>query len=131
MEINKIEYFNSLFSTNEINILKILTFYLTGDAKNIAIAFIFLQEFLLLRTHPSFPANKQKSKDIHYFFEEIDPYLHSDETKHLQRLKEALQQMESMQEMIQVLQEMQKNQEPSSESEEDTEDFINTFFSSL
>lgn len=128
METNKIDHFNSLLSTNEINILKILTFYLGGPARELAASLVLVQEFMLLKGHVLNRSAPCEQNDIHYFFEEINPYLEGDSSSELAQMKDFLQQFESMKDILEVMKAVQSQ---SDTDDATTDDFIHSFFASL
>jgi len=129
METNKIDHFNTLLSTNEINILKILTFYLGGNARELAASMVLIQEFELLKHHVLSSVQESPSDTIHYFFEEIDPFLEASSSQDLHRMRDFMNQLENIKSVMDMMNEMKSEDTATDSSEADA--FVDSFFSSL
>lgn len=99
--------FDSLCSSDETNILKILTFYLNNPLREIVFLYIMLLEFEnLLKIQQRGGYTREKAeKEPHYFFEEIEPYCHSNPT--LNQMFQFYTQIQDMKGMIDFIKDMQ------------------------
>lgn len=99
--------FDSLCSSDETNILKILTFYLNHPLREIVILYIMLLEFenLLTKQRRGEYSKEKSDKEPHYFFEEIEPYCHTNPT--LNQMFQFYTQIRNMKDMLGFIKDMQ------------------------
>lgn len=108
----KVVAFDTLFTTNHIQMLKILLSYMEpSQQKTIAVYIKFLElEYTIsfLKKHPyalsDFP--KEKNLDTAKICDEISPFLSPSEQEKLCNIRNMLQNFENMQEMMQMVQMM-------------------------
>lgn len=114
-EFHKITAFDTLFTTNQIQILKILLTYLTPSSrKGLAIYIKFLElryTISFFEKHPDasvLQSQAADNPDSFQIFEEILPLCSPNEKEKLQKMRSMFQNFESMQEMMQMVQMMQE-----------------------
>lgn len=110
-ELDKVAAFDTLFTTNHIQIMKILLCYLQPQIQKSFAVCIKLSELQytlsLFRSQPHtslHAASMEGPPDPIQLLDEILPYCTPSEKEKLQRLQETLRSFNSMQEMLQMLQ---------------------------
>lgn len=114
-ELHKVLAFDTLFTTNYIQMLKILLTYLSPSGqKSLAIYIKFLElqyTISYFNKHPYGALNglpKEESFSIVKLCDEILPLLNPAEQEKIIQMKNMLQTFENMQEMMQMMQMMQE-----------------------
>jgi len=117
----KIVAFDTLFTTNQIQILKILLSYMEPDQqKHMAIYIKFLELQYTLSFFQEYPASSpavpsETTMDVARLCDEILPFCNPSEQEMLQNMRNMYQNFQSMQEMMQMVQ-MMKDMFPEGDS---------------
>lgn len=110
MDCEKEKLFDSLCTSDEINILKILTFYIKSPMKDFLVPYIFLSEY------HQYQRNKQthsssSSSTPHYFFEDIEPYCQSNPTLHqFFDFEKKIEQIKDMMDLLTTMQQLNEDE---------------------
>ncbi|MCM1569556.1 MAG: hypothetical protein NC081_08930 [Roseburia sp.] len=114
-ELHKITAFDTLFTTNQIQILKILLTYLAPSSRKGLAIYIKLLELrytiAFFDKHPHadiLHAPDADNSDKFQIFDEILPLCSPSEQEKLQKMRSMYQNFENMQEMMQIVQMMQE-----------------------
>ncbi len=111
-ETDSITAFDTLYTTNHLQMLKILLPHLQEDMQPHIAVYIKLNEFLFalrfskeVRNHTSLGCSK-KETDIQAIINEISPYLSGNEKNMLKQLADVKDNMEKFQQISQMMQMM-------------------------
>ena len=110
-ETDCITAFDTLYTTNHLQMLKILFPYLQPEMQSHIAIYIKLNELLVTLhfskgyTSPIFP--KKKDMDFPALAKELSPFLSKEEKEMLQKLSEMMDAMENFQQISQIMQMME------------------------
>lgn len=112
-ETDCITAFDTLYTTNQLQMLKILFPYLEPDMQSHIAVYIKLNELLVTlhfskaRTSHSPVCHKKKDMDFPSLIKELSPFLSRDEKDMLQKMSEMMDTMENFQQISQMMQMME------------------------
>ena len=114
-DLDKVTAFDTLFTTNHIQMCKVLMSYLEPPARQTMAVYIKLAELnytlSFLKRHPfaAFPAGTSPAKpDIGKICEEIQPYLNPSEQNRLKSVMNTMQSFQNLQDMMEMMQMMKE-----------------------
>lgn len=114
-ETDKVIAFDTLFTTNRIQMYKILLSYLPpADQKKLAIYIKFMElqytiSFFKNHPHAAFKGlPHENSMNANHFFDEVEPFCDMSQRENLNRIRSLLQNFENMQEMMETIQMMKE-----------------------
>lgn len=109
---DKIQAFDTLFTTNHIQIYKILLPYFEFDIQKKLAVYIKYMELEYTRTyfkqHPYAYTPKETAPDTNILLQEILPYCAGEEKKRIKKLIEMINNMKNAQEMMETLNAMKE-----------------------
>lgn len=112
-ELGSITAFDSLFTTNRIQMMKVLLPYLKPEQQGALAVCIKMMEFnytlSFFRNHPhTLPFRFPQKTDASRLWDEILPFCEPAERSKVENMKNMMQNMKQMQEMMETMQMMQE-----------------------
>lgn len=111
-ETDSITAFDTLYTTNHLQMLKILLPHMQSDMQPHIAVYIKLNELMVTlqfskKQHHSYSCHREKETDIQSLISELAPYLNGNEKDMLQKLSDMKDNMEKFQQMSQMMQMME------------------------
>ena len=113
-EADKVTAFDALFTTNHIQMCKILTSYLEPPLSSMMAVYIKLAElnytmsFVNSHPHAAFPGSSPEKPDMAKICEEVGPYMNPSEQEQLRSVANTMQSFQNIQEMMEMMQMMRE-----------------------